>query len=176
MNKITLKNDGSLSDKGKIVQTDPLMYLNYGVELEDGYLLRSFFRMLANNTLLIRLNAFLPDCMQQYHACPQNQCVSAEIEYLELTKTVEMVGFPGEPRLEIYHSLYGIRGEETCEVKSQRLESLLDLPLKLGALKHVIFGDKVDVFKFETVFNLFEFIDGIVWELSFHGTPKACAL
>ena len=50
------------------------------------------------------------------------------------------------------------------------------MPLKLGMLKHIIFGDKVDVFEFDTVFSLFEFIDGIVWELSFHGTPKECAL
>ena len=47
---------------------------------------------------------------------------------------------------------------------------------KLGVLKHVIFGDKVDVFEFDTVFNLFEFIGGIIWELSFQGTPKECAL
>jgi hypothetical protein len=34
----------------------------------------------------------------------------------------------------------------------------------------------MDVFEFETVFTLFEFIDGIAWELSFHGTPDACDL
>ena len=176
MNTITLKRDGSLADKGEILKTDPLMYLNYRVELERGYSLRSFFRMFSGEPLLLRLNAFLPGCMQQYRACPQDKCASPAIAYLELTKTIEMIGFPGEPRLEIYHSLCGVRGEETLEIKSQRLENLLDLPLKLGALKHVIFGDKVDVFKFETVFNLFEFIDGIVWELSFQGAPKECAL
>jgi hypothetical protein len=26
------------------------------------------------------------------------------------------------------------------------------------------------------VFNLFEFIQGIVWQLSFHRSPKECAL
>ena len=52
----------------------------------------------------------------------------------------------------------------------------MDMPLKLGVLKHIVFGDKVDVFEFETVFNLFEFIEGIIWELSFQGTPKECTL
>ncbi|MGD8258472.1 MAG: hypothetical protein PVH56_12955, partial [Desulfobacterales bacterium] len=64
----------------------------------------------------------------------------------------------------------------TCELKSFHMQSLLDIPLKLGMLKHIVFGDKVDVFEFDTVFSLFEFIDGIIWELSFHGTPKECAL
>jgi hypothetical protein len=56
------------------------------------------------------------------------------------------------------------------------LENLLDLPVKLGRLKHVIFGDRVDIFEFDTVYTLFEFIDGIAWELSFHGTPKQCEI
>jgi hypothetical protein len=50
------------------------------------------------------------------------------------------------------------------------------MPLRLGKLKHVVFGDKIDVFEFETVFSLFEFIDGVAWELSFHGAPEACEL
>ena len=62
------------------------------------------------------------------------------------------------------------------EIRSSQLDGLLDLPLALGSLKHIVFGDKVDAFEFETVFNFFEFIDGIAWELSFHGRPQACEL
>jgi hypothetical protein len=98
------------------------------------------------------------------------------MDYLEFYKTVEMVGFPGEPRLEIYHTLSGVCGSDNLEIKSFNLESILDMPLKLGVLKHIVFGDKVDVFEFDTVFNLFEFIGGIIWELSFQGTPKECAI
>ena len=50
------------------------------------------------------------------------------------------------------------------------------MPLRLGLLKHVVFGDRVDVFSFETVYTLFEFIDSIAWELSFHGTPRECKI
>ena len=68
------------------------------------------------------------------------------------------------------------RGTENLELKSFHLESILDMPLKLGVLKHIVFGDKVDVFEFDTVFNLFEYIGGIIWELSFQGAPKECAI
>ena len=109
-------------------------------------------------------------------AAPKENCLTESIDKLELRKTVEMIGFPGEPRLEIYNSFQGIRGDESCEIRSLQFDSLLDMPVKLGKLKHMVFGDKVDIFEFDTVFTLFEFIDGIAWELSFHVAPTECAL
>jgi len=176
MYRITLINDGTIAENNQPVAGDALMFLGYRVELEQDYTLRGFFRMFEKYELLAKLNAFLPDCLQRYRACPANRCFSDAIDHLQFHKTVEMIGFPGDPRLEIYNTLCGVRGPETCEVKAFHLESLLDMPLKLGKLKHVVFGDKVDVFEFETMFSLFEFIDGIIWELSFQGTPKQCAI
>ena len=176
MYQITLKNDGTILENNAPVKGEVLMFLGYRVELEEGYTLRGFFRMFEKYAPLAKLNAFLTDCLQRYRACPAEQCVSSGIEYLQFYKTVEMIGFPGEPRLEIYNTLCGVCGPDTCEIKSFHLESLLDMPLTLGNLKHIVFGDKVDVFEFETMFSLFEFIDGIIWELSFQGTPKQCAI
>ena len=176
MYQITLKNDGAIVENNKPVTGDALMFLGYRVELEKDYTLRGFFRMFEQYALLAKLNAFLPDCLQRFRTCPPNRCVSNEIDYLQFHKSVEMIGFPGDPRLEIYNTLCGVRDPDTRELKSFQLESLLDMPLKLGRLKHIVFGDKVDVFEFETVFSLFEFIDGIIWELSFQGTPKQCAI
>ncbi len=176
MNQITLQNDGSIIESNKIVPGDSLMILGCQVELAPGYTLRSFFRMFEKYALLAKLDAFVADCMQRCQRCPETHCTSDDIDHLEFYKTVEMIGYPGEPRLEIYHTLCGVRGSESLEIKSFHLESLLDMPLKLGVLKHLVFGDKVDIFEFDTVFNLFEFIEGIIWELSFQGTPKECAL
>ena len=62
-------------------------------------------------------------------------------------------------------------GEDRTEIKFMQLAGLLDLPIRLGCLRHVVFGDQVDIFEFKTVFTLFELIDGIAWQLSFHGSP-----
>lgn len=176
MDRITLKTDGLLVENNTVVKSNPLIFLGYSVELEDGYTLRSFFRVFEHYAPLAKLNVFLPDCMDQYQGCPKRNCLIADIDHLNFYKTVEMIGFPGEPRLEIYNTLCGVKGAETCQLKSFQLDKLLDLPLKLGLLKHIIFGDKIDVFEFETVFSLFEFIEGIIWELSFQGAPKECAI
>ncbi len=176
MNTVTLQSDGTLIQHDQSVAADPLVVLGHQVELGRDYTLRSFFKMIERYPVFSKLNAFLPECLEHYRACPGGECVAPGVGHLEFYKTVEMMGFPGEPRLEIYHTLCGVQGQGTCEIKAFPLEQLLDMPVRIGKLKHVVFGDKVDVLEFDTIFNLFEFIEGIVWQLSFHRNPHACAL
>ena len=175
MYAVSLKRDGIIDHKQNAVNSDVLKYLSYQIELEKGYTLRSFFEMIGKYAQLEKLNSFLPTYTGQYLTCPQQGCESEALDYLEFTKTVEMIGYP-EKRLEIYISVLGIQNKDTVEIRSLQLNHLLDLPLKLGRLKHVVFGDRVDIFEFDTVFTLFEFIDGITWELSFHVIPEQCQL
>jgi hypothetical protein len=175
MNAVTLKNDGSIHLNGKAVATDGLDLLSFQIALEESYTLRSFFKMLDKYTLFAKLNAFFPSHTEQYRSCPEQGCDGGWLDYLEFGKTVEMIGVP-EKRMEIYNSLFGVHASEATQIKSMQLASLLDVPLKLGRLKHIVFGDRVDIFEFDTVYTLFEFIDGIAWQLGFHATPEQCEL
>jgi hypothetical protein len=175
MNAVTLKNDGAIKLKGQTVANETLDLLGCRIALEDVYTLRSFFKMLNKYVLFAKLNAFFPSCIDQYESCPEQGCDAGLLDYLEFGKTVEMIGVP-DKRLEIYNSLFGVHAGEATEIKSMQLAGLLDLPLKLGRLKHIVFGDRVDIFEFDTVYTLFEFIDGIAWQLGFHATPEQCEL
>jgi hypothetical protein len=176
MNAVKLKRNGSLFCDGKPVGDEPLRCLGMQVALDEDATLRSVFRMIEKYPLLARLNAFFPTFLEQYREVPPDGCICDDFNRITVSKTVEMIGYPGEPRLEIYSSLKGEGDGAPCDIRKYELEHLLDMPLRLGKLQHIVFGDKVDRFEFGTVFNLFEFIDGIVWELSFHGTLRACAL
>jgi hypothetical protein len=176
MNTVTLKHNGALFCDGQPVGDEPLMCLGMKVTLDDRVTLRSVFRMIEQHPLLARLNAFLPTYLEQYRQAATEGCTCDDFVMLTFGKTVEMIGYPGEPRLEIYTALKGEGCGEPLDIRNYELEHLLDMPLCLGKLRHIVFGDRVDQFEFGTVFNLFEFIDGIVWELSFHGTLRACAL
>jgi hypothetical protein len=176
MNIVTLQPDGSVFESRRHLSEDPLEFLGYKVEIAERATLRTFFKMVIKYPLLARLNPFLPTYIKHYGLCAEKDCVYPDMDYLELDKTVEMIGFPGEPRLEIYITLHGVKENEKIDLKDIGLDSLLDMPLKLGKLKHVVMGDKVDIFEFDTVFTFFEFIDGIVWELSFLGTLTGCPL
>ena len=175
MYSVSLKRDGKIHYKQRAVDSDVLKYLSYQIGLEERYTLRSFFEMIDKYALLGKLNSFFPTYFEQYLNCPEQGCGLETIDHLEFAKTVEMIGHP-DKRLEIYSSIRGVYKNDAVEIRSLQLNSLLDLPLKLGRLKHVVFGDRVDIFEFETVFTLFEFIDGITWELSFHVTPEQCQL
>lgn len=146
------------------------------VKLSPGYTLRSFFRMLDAYGALVHLNAFFPDLLEQVHQGPADGCRVSGIDCLVLEKTVEMIGFPGEPRLEIYRTVSGLCDGKPAQIKDFQVDMLLDVPVRLGKLKHVIFGDQVDVFQFDTVFTLFEFVEAVGWELGFHGTPRQCQI
>lgn len=176
MDSVMLSQNGAIIHQAQSVEAEPLMYLSFKVELAKAYTLRSFFRMIEKYALLCRLSAFFPDYLKQYHDCPQDGCRCDQVDYLAMHKTVEMIGFPGRPRLEIYNSFIGMLDNEPCDIRAFQLLNLLDLPVRLGRLKHVIFGDKVDIFEFDTVFSLFEFIEAICWELSFHGVPLSCQI
>lgn len=176
MNTVTLCADGRLIAEGRPVDNRPLTYLNARVQLAEDFTLRGFFRMMGHYPVFSELNVFLDACLEQYRACPPRDCRDPSLDSVTLTKTVEMIGFPGDPRLEIYHSLYGLQGDTQTEIRFFTMEMFLDVPLKLGKLKHVIFGDKMDMFEFDTVFTLFELIDAIAWELSFHGSLQACEI
>lgn len=176
MNTIQIQNDGTFSKEGTTAAADPLAFLNHAVELEDAFSLRSFFRALETYPDLVRLSPFFPFYLDQYRSSPQAGCRTDDFDFLEFRKSVEMIGFPGEPRLEIFTSLKAVNMKGDHSIHSYGLEALLDMPLKLGRLKHVIFGDHVDVFEFDTFINLFELIDGLSWELSFQNLPQKCEL
>jgi len=175
MYDVSLKRDGTIHYKQSAVDSDVLRYLSYQIKLEEAYTLRSFFEMINKYELLGKLNSFFPTYIEQYANCPEQGCDSEIIDHLEFVKTIEMIGYPGKG-LEIYSSIFGIKKNDTIEIRSLQLNRLLDVPLKLGRLKHVVFGDRVDIFEFDTVFTLFEFIDGITWELSFHVISEQCEL
>ncbi len=152
------------------------MFLGYGIALAQDYTLRSFFRLFERHPLFTQLNAFFATFKEQYDESPSEHCQYDGFDFLGFAKVVEMVGFPGEPRLDIYHALRGFRDDQSFEIKTIELKNLLDMPVKLQHLKHIVFGDSVDVFEFETAYTLFEFIDGVLWDLSFQGTLMACEL
>ena len=174
MNQIHLQKSGLLVNSQQPVENDPLIYLGHMVAIEKDYSLRSFFRMIARYEILSKLNPFLPVYMKQFCLCPDKQCRTDAIDHIELGKTIEMIGFPGDPRVETYVSLAGRRDGETVDIQTLWLENILDMGIRLGKLRHVIFGDRIDTFEYETVFSFFEFIDGISWQLSFHNMPVEC--
>ena len=176
MQAVVLSRDGSLVYEGRPITSDSLGFLSYEVKIEEGYALRSLFSCLRRYPVLLRLHDFWPSLLEQAEGCPARGCVTTDFDGLEFAKTIEMIGHPDPPRMEVYNSLHGIQSNEKIEIRPYHIQFFLDMELSLGKLRHVVFGDRVDTFVFDTVYNLFELLDGIAWELSFHGMPVQCKL
>ena len=177
MNEVILRENGIIAERNGTEVSDALRALGARVELGPRFSLRSVLRLLERNPVLTRLSDFAPEFLAQYPGWPASDCWPAGLDCLEFSRVVEMIGHPPPPRLEIYHTLRGRSAAETdMEIKGWQVEMLLDVPLVLGPLRHVVYGDRVDAFRFETVCTLFDFLEGVIWQLAFHGTPRECAL
>ena len=180
MQTVLLTGDGRILRGGDEPRGSVLPLLRLPVELAEGYTLASFFALVSKHSQLTELSEFLPGLLERAGPAPDAAegggagPGDAAVDALTLSRTVEMVGFPGKPRMEIYTSLAGTRDGDAVELRHLQVEDLLGAPLGLGPLRHVVLGDDVDIFEFATVYTLFEFIEGVSWALSFHAAPKHC--
>lgn len=176
MNTVSLARNGViLSEPGAEVAM-PLAALAGKVRLEDGYTLRSFIEMVRRYPEFQAISVFIPPLLDECGQCPGSGCVTDMLTHMELVKRVEMIGFPGEPRFNILCTLAGRYNGVEQELRLFQLDTLLDMPVKLGLLKHSVFGDSVNIMEFETDYTLFEFIEGVAWEFGFQRIPEHCSI
>lgn len=203
METVRLLQDGQLEDLHGGSVADALTALPGFLVLEPDCSLRSFLLMLERYPVLQKLSGFLPAAVADMKACPLSGCNSADMSCLVLGKTMELIGFPGDVRAETYMWLRGLSGELPTEaahpgvggpskvqgraplgllmgadreIRFIPLQLLLDMPLYLGGLKHVVLGDVNRHLYCESGFSLFEVVDGLAWELGFQGGSQQCSI
>lgn len=160
---------------------DILACLSARAELDADFTLRSFFRLVENNPEMTRMNPFLAAAAAEAATSPAAGCVTPDFTALVLAKTVELTGAPGEPQMNVFTTFRGKLPEEECgccfgEIRFHRLTQLLDIPVQLGRLRHVVFGDRTSMLECDTTFSVYEIIEGIAWELGFQGGSQQCSL
>ena len=145
------------------------------LELDGDVTLRSFFRLLKRNPLARELVPGLGDALAEAEACPASGCRYPDLEALRLGKRVELTGFPGTPRVEVYLAVEGV-GDGLPELRFFRLRDMLDAPLKMGTARHVLLGETAAALDAATSFTVFDLLEGIGWELGFQGGSLTCNL
>lgn len=195
MEQAFLTEKGELLTAAKKPPADPLRVLSSPLVLDERCTLRSFFSLLRRYPVLSDMSDFLPGALEDAAKCPAFGCLADDIAFLVLGKTFELIGFPGEPRAELYLWLRGLAPaaagqnalsstahhppmptlmEADKEIRFVPLQLLLDIPLVLGGMKHVLLGDMNRSLFCNTQFTLFEIIDGLAWELGFQGGSQQC--
>ena len=88
---------------------------------------------------------------------------------------MELTGFPGTPRVDVYLAVEGV-GDELPELRFFRLRDMLDTPLQTGTARHVLLGETTTALDAETSFTVFDLLEGMGWELGFQGGSLTCNL
>lgn len=177
METVRLGLDGTLLDGHGTVMGDALACLGLPLDVTgQTYSLRGFFALLDRYPDLLRVGHFLAAAHAEAQTCPTAGCTTPGIEHLELTRTVELTGFPGDPRLDSYHTVRGITAEGPQEIRFIQLDGLLDLPLHFGKLRHVVFGDHARVLACDTSYRLFDLVEALAWEFGFQGGSRHCTI
>jgi len=175
--KIFINPYGHILIKKGQQQTGPVLkLLGKPIELDKAFTLRSFFLMLDQYPELKQISEILEPLLEIVADDGGLGAKTDEIESLIFYKTIEIQGFPGKPKLNMYNSLKGVMNKTAKDLKFFHPETLMDHTLTLGKLNHIVFGDKEDVFQYETFYTLFELVEGIAWELSFNFNPLQCSI
>lgn len=176
MEKIIIHPDGEITKNGKKLAASVLKLLGNSIQIDEKFRLASFFMMINLYPDLKNISEILEPLLEIISKTGGSKMKTEELDSLLFYKTIEIKGFPGIPSLTFYNSLKGVFNKKTKDLKAFHLETLLDHRLKLGKLKHVVFGDREDIFQYETFYTLFELVEGIAWELSFNFNPLQCSI
>ena len=174
MDSVLLQADGQLRLPDGSSSADGLPCLRRVLFLQSGCTLRSFFRLLERYPLFQTLVPGLDSAVREAQTLPLTGCSGPLVEKLCIVKCVEITGYPGAPRVDVYLQLEG-RGEDPPELRFLRLRDLLDVSLELGNARHVLLGE-TSALVCEASFTLFELIECVGWELGFEGGSITCNL
>jgi len=167
-----------------------LSLLGYNVELEDGYTLRDYFRMVTYHDSLQALDLYFPSYIKAYEKSPDSGCFDEDMPTLQLIKMIHVIKWdnkPGEEDLEDEISDYiDMNGsnpdpkEASWGISFIPLPKMLDTPIILQNAIYFVEdykippGDKRNYEKdtYKGYYSLWDFVCAIIYELSWYGTPK----
>ena len=194
MAKLIIKKDGSIDierwvysgkGEGKYVTSflpldHILSYLDSEFELEESFTLRDYFTLILNYSALQKLDLNFPLYIKEFLLAPKSGCINNEMSEIILEFNVASILSSGhiEGSLEVYINVSGISNKEDgirFGLDFCPLDKILDLPIVFGDALVYKTKDYIKIQDQQTEnfsYTLYNFIHGIIYELSFYGSPE----
>lgn len=173
---LKLKKNGNITtEKGKSTNT-ALFFLNDAIVLEDGFTLRSFFKMVDKHKEFQLLNVYFKDFLDEYMACKVRGCTCHDIKYIEVYKEIDNSVYDDMEDFTESIVVHGTGNKDCYAIEYTELNELLDIPIKIAQLKYIKCfltekHKKSEIKQYDTPLSLYDFVTGLILELSFFGTP-----
>lgn len=178
MERVTATASGVLVCGGQRAPDPVLSLLGRPLDLETGVTLASIAALFHTYPFLQDLSPFVPSFLKAFSQgdSPVQPAIPSAHTELELFRTVAMQGYPGTPRVHLFLTLKVRDGQGVQPLDLYPVESLRVMPLRLGKLRHTVFGDTLDTELFDTDYLLFDVLDSLMWELSFYLDKTQCGI
>lgn len=171
---VPIKPDGILQELHSSVE-----------EVEEGFTLRDYFKLILKYKMLILLDSFFPSFLTEYKRCPKKGCYEDDMPSLVLQNTISVELKGGKVDcIENWFHFNGSRidpKEPTWAIEFTPLHKLLDTPLKIE--KTSVYITRFRGYKVTSTqeyinpeieyISLFSFVTEPIWELSFCGEPRS---
>lgn len=165
-------------------EIDSLRY--YPIQLEEGFTLRDYFTLVMKYPDVLKYDRFLPAYTLEAKRAPKSGCntLDSDISHLELEYTIsvedyhkikeelEANGIDTNPTIDNGYHFFGRGNENNWGVEFSSLDEMLDYEIKIGKkILYVSMEDKEFTIEDDFRPTFQEFIQEIIWELSFGGLP-----
>lgn len=153
----------------KTLKTNNILnFLKYEIELEEGYTLRDWFNLIMNYSDLQKIDNYFDSFLEEFKSCPLEKCVSIDMLYLQIRKIIDIEILENE--MEVYNDFNGLDNKNvSLGLDFLPLDKYIDTPLKL---EKGLVSYKNNYKQYKISYTLWDILHSIIWEISFHGTPK----
>lgn len=176
MERVTATASGVLVCGGQRAPDHVLRFLGRPVDFESGLTLASIAALFHTYPQLYDLSPFVSSFLNVFSDETSSQPAKPSDLTLELFRTINMLGYPGTPKVHIFQTLKVHDGAGYQPLDLFSSDALQSMPLCLGKLRHTVFGDTLDTELFDTDYTLFDVLDSLLWELSFYTDKTQCGL
>jgi hypothetical protein len=154
-----------------------LTLLQFPIELEENFTLRSYFNLVIKYPALSLIDGFFPGYIEEFFKCPDSGCVEGILSAISLCRVISIE----KDQIEFYVSVSGVGKEKDTEsyaIEFTPLKNLLDLPIILEEAMVTTIPNstivktpkpKIDTLRYTTYYSLWDFLHAIIYELSFCG-------
>lgn len=169
----------NFQDKENIDDSYLLSLLQYDVQLEKGFTVRDWFKLVINYPIYKKLDLFIPSYLEEYYKCPLENCTDPDNNIVRIDFE-KVINFTKYKNLKLNHidSYINITGRSEKENINYSLsfwgiENYLDTPMYLNKACICIEWDKEIKSERGVVgYTLYEFLHSFIYEISFYGTPS----
>ena len=190
--RLILNKDGSIlyhsdqtGETSPILKVDGILQtLGLAIELEKGYTIRSLFMMLQVYTILRSIVpvGWIEPYMEEYDKQPKNGCVNDSFTHIYINDFINIEVYSDEAGGEVLDKFVRVSGFDEEDPDGMRyaldymgIKQLLDLPIVLDEIKMYLHDfteeDNNVLATYEASYTMFDYVHGLIFELSYHGSP-----